>query len=48
MYYDIVDLISPFFKIIEQQKKTRKTNYIKYIKKKILIFMKDKKHFFDE
>jgi hypothetical protein len=46
MYYDIVDLISPFFKIIEQQKKTRKTSYIKYIKKKNSNFYERQKTFF--
>lgn len=46
MYYDIVDLISPFFKIIEQQKKTRKMSYVKYVKKKNSNFYERQKTFF--
>jgi hypothetical protein len=46
MYYDIVDLISPFFKIIEQQKKTRKISYVKYVKKKNSNFYERQKTFF--
>jgi hypothetical protein len=46
MYYDIIDLIAPFFKIIEQQKKTKKYRFIKYQKKKIINFNERQKIIF--
>jgi hypothetical protein len=46
MYFDIIDLTSPFFKTIEQQKKNKKSIFIKYMKKKSINFNERQKVFF--